>query len=172
MVRAEKILSPAEANPVRQGDYVYLLAPPEKAQALDRFFIRMPAPAMPDPHLLGDFFVSGDHTLGELAEIYGLMVAPEETATMLADYFATELKHPAKQGEVLQLGPIALVAYKVSDGRVTLVVMPWKISDYYGQDPARTGLDHIGFTVESVEQVKRARRQRLRTGKHHAFGRL
>jgi len=45
--------------------------------------------------------------------------------------------------------------YHLSDGRVTLLVMPWKISDYYGQDPARTGLDHIGFTVESVEQVKR-----------------
>src|SRR5271166_4683672 len=40
VVRAEKILSPAEAEPVRQGDYVYLLAPPEKAQALDRFFCR------------------------------------------------------------------------------------------------------------------------------------
>src|SRR5438132_1352067 len=121
VVREERILGPAEAEPVRQGDYVYLLAPPEKAQALDRFFIRMPAPAMPDPHLLGDFFVTGDHTLGELAEIYGLMVAPEETATTLADYFATELKHPAKQGEVLQLGPIALVAYTVVDGQVTSV---------------------------------------------------
>src|SRR4029078_3439469 len=38
VVRAQKILSPAEAHPVRQGDYVYLLAPPERAQALDRFF--------------------------------------------------------------------------------------------------------------------------------------
>ena len=45
--------------------------------------------------------------------------------------------------------------YHLSDGRMTLLVMPWKISNYYGQDPARTGLDHIGFTVESMEQVKR-----------------
>jgi catechol 2,3-dioxygenase-like lactoylglutathione lyase family enzyme len=42
----------------------------------------------------------------------------------------------------------------LSDGWVTLVVMPWKIEDYYGMDPARTGLDHVGFRVESVEQVK------------------
>jgi cell volume regulation protein A len=121
VVREEKILSPAEADPVRQGDYVYLLAPPEKAQALDRFFVHMPSPAKPDPHLLGDFFVTGDHTLGELAEIYGLKVSPDETTTALADYFATELKHPPKQGEVLQLGPIALVAHNVVDGRVTAV---------------------------------------------------
>ena len=45
--------------------------------------------------------------------------------------------------------------FHLSDGRVTLVVIPWKIADYYGQDPARTGLDHIGFKVESVEQVKK-----------------
>jgi len=118
VVRAEKILSPAEADPVRQGDYVYLLAPPEKAQALDRFFVHMPPPVKPDPHLLGDFFVTGDHTLGELAEIYGLKVSPEEAATTLADYFATELKHPPKQGDVLQLGPIALVARNVTTGGI------------------------------------------------------
>ena len=77
MVRDQKILSPLEAQPVRQGDYVYLLAPPEKAQALDRFFVDMPPPAAPDPRLLGDFFVSGDATLGALAEIYGLSIAPD-----------------------------------------------------------------------------------------------
>src|SRR5712691_9001104 len=32
VVREERILSPGEAHPVRPGDYVYLLAPPEKAQ--------------------------------------------------------------------------------------------------------------------------------------------
>jgi cell volume regulation protein A len=121
VVRAEKILSPAEAEPVRAGDYIYLLAPPERAAALDRFFTDMPAPAKSDPHLLGDFFVTGDHTLGELAEIYGLQVAPSEVGTTLADYFAAELKHPPKQGEVLQLGPIALVAFAVADGRVVSV---------------------------------------------------
>jgi catechol 2,3-dioxygenase-like lactoylglutathione lyase family enzyme len=45
--------------------------------------------------------------------------------------------------------------FYLSDGRVTLMIIPWKISDYYGQDPARTGPDHIGFKVESVEQLKK-----------------
>ncbi len=121
VVREEEILSPAEAGPVRQGDYVYLLAPPEKAQALDRFFVDMPPPSAPDPRLLGDFFVTGDHTLGELAEIYGLTIAPEHRPVSLADYFTAELKHAPKQGEALPLGPIALVAHKVADGRVTSV---------------------------------------------------
>jgi potassium/hydrogen antiporter len=121
VVRDQKILSPAEAHPVRQGDYVYLLAPPERAQALDRFFVDMPPPAAPDPRLLGDFFVSGDVTLGALAEIYGLVVAPEEAEMPLADYFVEESRRRPKQGDVVQLGPIALVAHRMANGRVTSV---------------------------------------------------
>jgi catechol 2,3-dioxygenase-like lactoylglutathione lyase family enzyme len=45
--------------------------------------------------------------------------------------------------------------FYLSDGRVTLMIIPWRLSDYYAQDPARTGLDHIGFKVESIQQVKK-----------------
>ena len=72
---------------MREGDYVYLLAPPEKAQALDRFFVKLPSPLSPDPRLLGDFFVPATATLGALAEIYGLQVAADHTEVTLADYF-------------------------------------------------------------------------------------
>ena len=44
--------------------------------------------------------------------------------------------------------------FYLTDGRMILMIIPWKIGDYYAQDPARTGLDHIGFKVESVEQLK------------------
>ncbi len=121
IVRNEEILTPVEADPVLEGDYVYLLAPPEKAQALDRFFVNMPVPAAPDPRLLGDFFVSGTATLGALSEIYGLQVAADHTEVMLADYFTEMLHHPAKTGDVVQLGPVALLAHKVENNRVTTV---------------------------------------------------
>jgi potassium/hydrogen antiporter len=121
VVRAEKILSPSEAEPLRQGDYVYLLAPPEKAQALDRFFVNMPPPAAPDPRLLGDFFVAGDVTLGALAEIYGLTIAADAAGITLATYVGEELKRAPKQGDVVPLGPIALVAHRVTDGRASTI---------------------------------------------------
>jgi catechol 2,3-dioxygenase-like lactoylglutathione lyase family enzyme len=41
-------------------------------------------------------------------------------------------------------------AFGLSDGRVTLVILPWHISDYLDQDPAPVGLEHIGFTVENL----------------------
>jgi cell volume regulation protein A len=121
VVREQKILSPLESQPVRAGDYVYVLAPPEKAQALDRFFVDMPPPTAPDPRLLGDFFVSGDVTLGALADIYGLSIAPQDADMMLADHFADEIKRRPKQGDVVPLGPIALVAHRVADGRLASV---------------------------------------------------
>ncbi len=121
VVRKEQILTPGEADPVREGDYVYLLAPPEKAQALDRFFVNTPPPAAPDPRLLGDFFVSGDATLGMLAEIYGLQIASKDTDTKLTNYFAAELGHPPRQGDIVTVGPIALLAHQVENGKVVTV---------------------------------------------------
>ena len=90
VVRNEQVLSSEEAGAMREGDHLYLLAPPEKAQALDRFFVDMPPPAAPDPRLLGDFFVPGNATLGALAEIYGLESRAEEATLSLTDYFAAE----------------------------------------------------------------------------------
>jgi potassium/hydrogen antiporter len=121
IVRDERILTPEEGAPVREGDYLYLLAPPEKAQALDRFFVDMPPPAAPDPQLLGDFFVAGDVTLGALAEIYGLSISGDHAAVALTDHFAEELKRPPRQGDIVPLGPIALLAHRVADGRVAMV---------------------------------------------------
>jgi cell volume regulation protein A len=121
VIRDEHILSPGEADPVRPGDYIYLLAPPEKAEALDRFFVDMQPSLTPDPHLLGDFTVSGEHTLGELAEIYGVAVGEELSGQTLADYFDIHLDHAPKEGATLELDSIVLVARSISGGRVNIV---------------------------------------------------
>jgi cell volume regulation protein A len=121
VIRDERILSPAEADPVAAGDYIYLLAPPEKAEALDRFFVDMAPSSAPDPHLLGDFMVSGEHTLGELAEIYGVSVGEEQAKLTLADYFDIHLDHAPKEGAELALDSIVLVARSIGGGRVNVV---------------------------------------------------
>jgi potassium/hydrogen antiporter len=121
VVRDQHVLAAAEADGIREGDHAYFLAPPEKARALDRFFVDMPPPAAPDLRLLGDFFVSGDVTLGTLGEIYGLAIAPDDMATTLADWFATRLHHKAKIGDRLPLGAIQLVVDGIAKDRVTTV---------------------------------------------------
>jgi cell volume regulation protein A len=121
VIRDERVHTPEEAGPVREGDHVYFLAPPERAQSLDRFFVEAPAVGRPDPAMLGDFFVSGEVTLGALAEVYGLPVAPEATDTPLGVYFTEELGHPPHSGDAVQLGPVTLLAHTVKDGHVVTV---------------------------------------------------
>jgi cell volume regulation protein A len=121
VIRDERILSPAEADPVAAGDYIYLLAPPEKAEALDRFFVDMLPSSAPDPHLLGDFVVPGEITLGDLAAIYGINVDAEQSKLTLTDYFDVHLDHAPIEGATLELDPIVLVARSISGGRVSVV---------------------------------------------------
>jgi catechol 2,3-dioxygenase-like lactoylglutathione lyase family enzyme len=44
--------------------------------------------------------------------------------------------------------------FYLSDGSVTLVIMPWRITDYEGTGIVRPGPDHIGFHVESLSALK------------------
>jgi cell volume regulation protein A len=120
VVRDERVHTPEEAAGVREGDHVYFLAPPERVHSLDRFFAERPSQS-PDDAMVEDFFVPGDATLGALAEIYGLTVKPEDAATTLADYFAGYFRRPPRTGEAIRLGPVALVAHTVTDGRVAMV---------------------------------------------------
>jgi cell volume regulation protein A len=137
VIRNEHILSPAEADPIQPDDYIYLLAPPEKAEALDRFFVDMQPSSAPDPHLLGDFMVSGEHTLCELAEIYGVTVSEENAKLTLADYFDIHLDHAPKQGATLEMDTIVLVARSISGGRINVVGLRLPEEDGESEPPPR-----------------------------------
>jgi cell volume regulation protein A len=122
VVRNEHVHTPEEAGAVREGDHVYFLAPPGRAQSLDRFFVDRPLPAALDQGAVEDFFVPGEVTLGALAEIYGLDVATDQAHTTLADHFAQYfVSRSPRTNDTIRLGPVVLVAHTVTDGRVTMV---------------------------------------------------
>ena len=60
--------------------------------------------------------------------------------------------------EVFELAPSNKKAgdpnHYLTDGHVTLVIMPWQIEDYDATGIVTAGMDHIGFKVESVDAVK------------------
>jgi cell volume regulation protein A len=64
---------------------------------------------------------AGEHTLGELAEIYGVSVDAEQAKLTLADYFDIHLDHAPKEGATLTLDTIDLVARSLSGGRVNVI---------------------------------------------------
>jgi cell volume regulation protein A len=65
--------------------------------------------------------VLGDHTLGELAEIYGVAVAEDQAKLTLADYFDIHLDRAPKECAELALDSIVLVARSIGGGRVNVV---------------------------------------------------
>ena len=45
--------------------------------------------------------------------------------------------------------------FYLTDGKMTLIIAPWKMSDFEGAGIDRPGLEHLGFKVESVDAVKK-----------------
>jgi potassium/hydrogen antiporter len=153
VIRNQQILSPVEAEPVAPGDYLYLLAPPEKADSLDRFFVDMQPSSSPDPHLLGDFVVSGEHTLDELAAIYGIGITDEERNLTLADYFDVHLDHAPNEGATVVLDAIVLVARSISGGRVNIVGLRLPEDDEEAAPPLTRGQAFKRKLAEAWSQV-------------------
>jgi catechol 2,3-dioxygenase-like lactoylglutathione lyase family enzyme len=83
-------------------------------------------------------------------------------------HFALRTLHPEQlaefYAEVYGLRPVERrrgdANFYLTDARVTLVLMPWRITDYAGTGIVRPGPDHIGFEVESLAALKE-RLQRL-----------
>jgi len=44
--------------------------------------------------------------------------------------------------------------YHLTDGRVTLSILPWSIAIFENMSIKRPGPDHIGFKVENIEAFK------------------
>ncbi len=45
--------------------------------------------------------------------------------------------------------------FYLTDGKMTLIIAPWKMSDFEGAGIDRPGLEHVGFQVESIDAVKK-----------------
>ena len=101
----------------------------------------------------------------DMANRTSVYVDAESTQPRRISHLALRTLHPAQLAEfyvdILGLRAVERTPkdanFYLSDGRVTLVLMPWRISDYAGTGIVRPGPDHIGFEVEDLEAV----RQRL-----------
>jgi catechol 2,3-dioxygenase-like lactoylglutathione lyase family enzyme len=72
-------------------------------------------------------------------------VTPEALARFYVDLFdLTPMEKPAGDPN-----------FYLSDGTITFIIMPWKITDYEGGGISRPALDHLGFKVESVDALKK-----------------
>src|SRR6266849_3792392 len=86
---------------------------------------------------------------------------PERAVTVGDGYVGLNI-NPRKPGRPAGLDHFGLQAVKgkhgnfhLTDGHVTLVLMPWRITDYEGTGIVRPGPDHLGFEVESLDAFKK-----------------
>ena len=78
------------------------------------------------------------------------------------DHIALRVLHPQKVAEfyqkVFELTPRAKAPQGkniyLTDGHVTLVIIPWTLSDFEATGISARGMDHIGFKVESVQALQ------------------
>ena len=68
----------------------------------------------------------------------------ERVANFYVDVFELEARNaPNEEG-----------GYQLTDGRVTLSILPWKISSFNGAGIEQPGMDHIGFRVPALAAFK------------------
>jgi catechol-2,3-dioxygenase len=85
-----------------------------------------------------------------------------EVTDRYISHIAVRTMHPDEMAkfyvDVFELTPQNKAAgdpnHYLSDGHVTLMLIPWEIRDYADTNVLLGGLDHIGFTVESIERLK------------------
>lgn len=85
-----------------------------------------------------------------------------QTRSRVIDHVALRVLHPKAVAEFYENvfgfarldGPSGERNAYLSDGNVTLVIIPWRLSDFENTGISARGVDHIGFRVESVEALK------------------
>jgi catechol 2,3-dioxygenase-like lactoylglutathione lyase family enzyme len=99
---------------------------------------------------------AGDRDGGDIYEADG------RTAVRAIDHVALRVPHPELVAEfyrkVFELTPLEPPTeaknHYLSDGNVTLVIIPWRLGDFEGTGISARGMDHIGFRVESLAAFK------------------
>jgi catechol 2,3-dioxygenase-like lactoylglutathione lyase family enzyme len=92
-----------------------------------------------------DLYIEKDQQMPRRVSHVALrVIEPEKIAEFYRTVFdLTELEKPAGDRN-----------HYLSDGKVTLAIFPWQITDFEGSGIERPALDHIGFKVESLSAFK------------------
>ncbi len=94
-----------------------------------------------------DIYTDGEWRQDRFINHFALRtVNPEHCAEFFCEVFELNLAN-RKEGDE---------NYYVSDGHMTLALMPWDIRNYKGMGIVRPGPDHLGFKVESIAAFKKS----------------
>ena len=109
----------------------------------------------PDGNVFG-IFQTGQNNSDEIYDGRG------PTPDRVIDHVALRVLHPKQVAEfyakVFDFAPVekndGSKNVYLSDGQVTLAIIPWRLGDFEKTGISARGMDHIGFKVESIAALK------------------
>jgi catechol 2,3-dioxygenase-like lactoylglutathione lyase family enzyme len=79
----------------------------------------------------------------------------------VVDHFALRVRRPQVVAEfyekvfgLMRLDRLGGTNTYLSDGEITMVIIPWRLCDFEETGISARGMDHIGFRVESIDALK------------------
>jgi catechol 2,3-dioxygenase-like lactoylglutathione lyase family enzyme len=110
----------------------------------------------------GNMFDISQKNMSNRTSVYSEQDGSGEINARHIDHVALRTMRPDEMAEfyrtVFELAPankgVGDRNHYLTDGHMTLVIMPWDIADYEGTGIITAGMDHIGFKVESVDKLK------------------
>lgn len=121
VARGEQVLMAADAGPLRAGDWSYWIAPPQRADQLDRLFAASIEEKDAAEAFFGSFIVHGDTRMGALATLYDLPVEPDDITQTLEAMFRTAYDRTPVPGDSLTIGSMRMIARTVEDEQLMTV---------------------------------------------------
>jgi catechol 2,3-dioxygenase-like lactoylglutathione lyase family enzyme len=111
----------------------------------------------------GNVFDLAEKNKSKLDGVYADQTEQQRLPDRYINKFAIRTMHPEKCAdfyqEVFELKPTNkqhdAPGHHLTDGRVTLSIMPWSIPVFEGMSIKRPGPDHFGFKVESIDALKK-----------------
>lgn len=108
VVRDGKSMRPQFAGRIEAGDHVYLFASARNIRLLDRLFASPAVLEEDDKDFFGEFYIDTSHTMGELAQAYGIE-SPVDPATPIGQYMLARLAGNAEIGDRVAIGFLELI---------------------------------------------------------------
>ncbi|MGE0080429.1 MAG: potassium/proton antiporter [Thiohalomonadaceae bacterium] len=121
VIRQREALTPAEAGVLGAGDYVYLLAPRDRLEALDRLFGQAGGSLeQAERQFFGEFVLDGEARVADVAAVYALDL-PAADGQTLSDFLAVRFNRRQVVGDRVRIGGVEFVVREVEGERVTKV---------------------------------------------------
>lgn len=114
LVRDGRSLRPDRAGRPLAGDQIYVLTTPNYIELLDGLFAG-PVEGAFDPQLYGEFGISPDTRVMELAAMYGTPVHGDDGDLTVAELLRRELAGNMEPGDRIAYGPIDLIVRSVDE---------------------------------------------------------